>query len=94
MCKTKTGILQFDADIGKTERVPRRAARLTRVRTEQQETIIIQDYSLDESEITLGDYGRLNSLNEVSLGFQKVNPVLFDIKNSVMMNLKSNPFSG
>jgi ABC-type phosphate transport system ATPase subunit len=32
-------------------------------------------------------------MEEVSLGFQKSNPVVFDIRNSVMMNLKSNQFS-
>jgi hypothetical protein len=48
----------------------------------------------DERRITLGDYGRLDNLDEVSLGFQPANLVVFDIKNSVMMNLKSNQFSG
>jgi len=33
-------------------------------------------------------------LEEVSLGIQPATPVVFDIKNSVMMSLKSNPFSG
>lgn len=32
-------------------------------------------------------------MDEGSLGFQPANPVVFDIKNRVMMNLKSNPFS-
>jgi len=40
----------------------------------------------DELRITLGDYERLDNLDEVSLGFQPSNPVVFDIKNSVMMN--------
>jgi len=100
MRNTKTDILHFDRDIDKIERALRRAALLAKVRTKQQETIPIQDYSSYESEmgekhcITLGDYGRLDNLDEVSLGFQPANPVVFDIKNSVMMNLKSNPFSG
>jgi len=42
--------------------------------------------------ITLGDYWWLDNLNEISFGFQPANPVVFDIKNSVMMNLKSNQF--
>ena len=33
-------------------------------------------------------------MHEVSLGFQPANPVVFDIKNNVLMNLKSNQFSG
>jgi len=48
----------------------------------------------DEHCITIGDYGRLDNLEEVSLRFQPANPVVFDIKNIVMMNLKSNQFSG
>ena len=48
----------------------------------------------EEYRITLGDYGRLDNMDEVSLGFQPAKPVVFDIKNSVMIYLKSNPFSG
>jgi hypothetical protein len=44
--------------------------------------------------ITLGDYERVDNLDEVSLGFQPTNSVVFDIKNNVMINLKSNQFSG
>jgi len=100
MRNTKTGILYFDPDMDKTEQALRRAAQLARERTYQQETIPIQDYSSDESEmgeehrITLGNYGRLDNLNEVSLGFQPANPVVFDIKNNVLVNLKSNQFLG
>jgi len=100
MSDTKIGILHFDLDIDKIERALQSAVRLARVRTKQHETILIQDYSTNESEvgderrITLRDYGRLDNFDEVSLGFQPTNPVVFDIKNSVMMNLKSNKFSG
>lgn len=48
MHNTKIGILHFDPDIDKTERALQRAARLARVRTEQQETVSIQDYSSDK----------------------------------------------
>ena len=48
----------------------------------------------DERRITLGYYGRLDNLDEISLDFQPANLVVFDIKNNVMMNLKSNQFSG
>jgi len=36
--------------------------------------------------ITLGDYGRLDNLDEVSLRIQPANPVVFDIKNNVVIN--------
>jgi len=48
----------------------------------------------DENGITVGDNGRLDKLEEISLGFQPANQVVFDIKNNVMMNLKSKKFSG
>jgi len=48
----------------------------------------------EERRVSLRDYGRLDNLDEVSLGFQPTNPVVFDIKNSVMINLKSNQFLG
>jgi len=51
MYNTKTGILQFDLDIDKTERALWRATRLARVWTLRHETILIQDYSSDESEM-------------------------------------------
>jgi len=100
MGNTKTCIMQFDPDIDKTERALRKAVRLAKERTVQHKTTPIQNYSSDESEmgelsrITLGDYGWLDNLDEVSLAFQPANPVVFGIKNSVMMNLKSNQFSG
>jgi hypothetical protein len=51
MRSTKIGILQFDPDIDKTERALQKVAQLARERKEQQETIPIQYYSSDESEI-------------------------------------------
>jgi len=48
----------------------------------------------DHPRITLGDYGRLDNIEEVSLGFQPANPVVFNIKNGFMLYLKSNQFSG
>lgn len=44
--------------------------------------------------ITLGDYERLDNLDEVSLGFQLVNLVVFHIKNCVLNSLKDSKFSG
>ena len=75
MRNIKTSVLQFDPNIDKTEWVLSKAARLARERTEQPKTIPIHDYSSGESQmgeercITLVDYGRLDNLDEVSLGF-------------------------
>jgi hypothetical protein len=44
-------------------------------------------------ERTLGDYGQNNGRN-ANLGFQPVNPVSFDIKNTVLNALKENQYSG
>jgi len=99
MRNTKTGILQFNPDIDKTERALRKAAWITREIAEQPKTISFQDCSSDEFEmgeehrITLWDSGRLDNLEEVSLEFQPANSVVFDIENVVMMSLKSNQFS-
>lgn len=43
--------------------------------------------------ITLGDYGRLNDIDEVTQGFQPENLVLFDIKNEVLAALRENQLS-
>jgi len=48
----------------------------------------------DHPHITLGDYGRLDNLDEISLGFEPANPIVFDIKNNVLVNLKTNQFAG
>ncbi|MCI97312.1 hypothetical protein A2U01_0118613, partial [Trifolium medium] len=37
---------------------------------------------------TLGDYGQRNNGEIANLGFQTVNPVAFDIKNTVLSALK------
>lgn len=67
--------------------------------TSQLEIIPIHDYSSDESEIgdenpriSRRDYVRMDNLDEVSLWFQHAYPVVFEIKNNVMSNLKSNQF--
>ncbi|GAU45321.1 hypothetical protein TSUD_84380, partial [Trifolium subterraneum] len=43
---------------------------------------------------TLGDYGQAIGGHNPNLGFQPVNPVSFDIKNTVLSALKENQFSG
>ncbi|GAU28118.1 hypothetical protein TSUD_295550 [Trifolium subterraneum] len=43
---------------------------------------------------TLGDYGQTTGGHNPNLGFQPVNPVSFDIKNTVLSALKENQFSG
>ncbi|MCI32048.1 hypothetical protein A2U01_0053260, partial [Trifolium medium] len=43
---------------------------------------------------TLGDYGMRNNGEIANLGFQPVNPVAFDIKNSVISALIEDQYSG
>ncbi|MCI39947.1 putative athila retroelement ORF1 protein, partial [Trifolium medium] len=43
---------------------------------------------------TLGDYGRGTNGGQEIRGFQRANPVAFDIKNFVPNALKENKFSG
>ncbi|PNY05190.1 hypothetical protein L195_g001633 [Trifolium pratense] len=43
---------------------------------------------------TLGDYGQRNNGEVTNLGFQPVNPVAFDIKNTVLSALKEDQYSG
>ncbi|GAU28722.1 hypothetical protein TSUD_372290 [Trifolium subterraneum] len=43
---------------------------------------------------TLGDYGQRNNGGIANLGFQPVNPVTFDIKNTVISALKEDQYSG
>ncbi|GAU41074.1 hypothetical protein TSUD_284440 [Trifolium subterraneum] len=43
---------------------------------------------------TLGDYGQRNNRGIANLGFQPVNPVTFDIKNTVINALKEDQYSG
>ncbi|GAU43677.1 hypothetical protein TSUD_302400 [Trifolium subterraneum] len=43
---------------------------------------------------TLGDYGERNVRGVANLGFQPVNPVTFDIKNTVISALKEDQYSG
>ncbi|GAU24617.1 hypothetical protein TSUD_289800 [Trifolium subterraneum] len=43
---------------------------------------------------TLGDYGQTTDGQNPNLGFQPVNPVSFDIKNTVLNALKENQYSG
>ncbi|GAU49183.1 hypothetical protein TSUD_133780 [Trifolium subterraneum] len=43
---------------------------------------------------TLGDYGQATGGHNPNLGFKPMNPVSFDIKNTVLSALKENQFSG
>ncbi|WJX89503.1 hypothetical protein P8452_71495 [Trifolium repens] len=45
-------------------------------------------------ERTLGDYGQRNNAGDANLGFQPINPVSFDIKNTVLNALKENQYTG
>jgi len=51
MHDTKTGILLFNSNINKTERALRKAAWIAKEMTKQKESILIQDYSSDESDM-------------------------------------------
>ncbi|MCI17422.1 hypothetical protein A2U01_0038569, partial [Trifolium medium] len=43
---------------------------------------------------TLGDYRQRNDDEIANLGFQPVNPVAFDIKNTMLSSLKEDQYSG
>src|SRR4030065_1731888 len=43
---------------------------------------------------TLGDFGKRTNRGKITHEFQPLNPVSFDIKNSVLTNLKENAFDG
>ncbi|MCH90689.1 putative transposable element protein [Trifolium medium] len=43
---------------------------------------------------TLGDYGLRNNGEIANLGFQPANPVMFDIKNTIISALKEDQHSG
>lgn len=43
---------------------------------------------------TMRDYSRRTNVGQISLGFQPVNLVSFDIKNCVLSGLRDNMFDG
>jgi len=47
---------------------------------------------MNEKFETLGDYGRLDNLDEVPFRFQLMNPITFNIKNHILKSLKHNQF--
>jgi len=89
MCGANSGTLLFGSDINKTKRAIQKAIR---------EIAAVQLSSLSESSsdkemgkperITLGYYGRLETIGEVGYGFKTMNPVLFDINHSVLVSLR------
>jgi hypothetical protein len=98
--------LKYDPEIEKTAKALRKKTRLKREAARA--ATITQglsdgevDFSEPETESmaanpperTLGDYGQNNGRN-ANLGFQPVNPVSFDIKNTVLNALKENQYSG
>jgi len=89
--------LQIDPNKHKTEQIPLEEHLIAKEKTKQHEQINLKGDSSntgDQPRITLGEYGRLDNLEEISLGFQPVNPVVFDIKTNVLINLKTNQFAG
>jgi hypothetical protein len=54
------------------------------------ETEIMGDANPPNPERKLGDCGQRNNAGDANLGFQPMNPVSFDIKNTVFNTLKEN----
>ncbi|GAU39062.1 hypothetical protein TSUD_321320 [Trifolium subterraneum] len=92
----------------KAARLARETARLTNTAEKQSDTEVSSPITSDDEistmgdenpppppppERTLGDYGQNNGRN-ANLGFQLVNPVSFNIKNTVLNALKENQYSG
>ncbi|MCI27464.1 putative athila retroelement ORF1 protein, partial [Trifolium medium] len=86
----------------KAVRLAKEAARLSRLEEEtsgEEDLIEMTENVQDPSpppppRRTLGDYGMRNNGEMANLGFQPVNPVAFDIKNSVISALKEYQYSG
>ncbi|GAU50532.1 hypothetical protein TSUD_369590 [Trifolium subterraneum] len=92
----------------KAARLARETARLTNTAEKQSDTEVSSPITSDDEistmgdenpppppppERTLGDYKQNNGRN-ANLGFQPVNPVSFDIKNTMLNALKENQYSG
>ncbi|GAU45603.1 hypothetical protein TSUD_285720 [Trifolium subterraneum] len=89
----------------KAVRLARQAARLASGTRETSEEEGSSSHTLDDEtesmagvvqlpRRTLGDYGQATDGQNPNMGFQPVNPVSFDIKNTVLSALKENQFSG
>ncbi|GAU52001.1 hypothetical protein TSUD_418050, partial [Trifolium subterraneum] len=78
----------FDPEIEKTARANRKAVR--QVKDAEEENHI----PVPPPRRTLGDYGQRNNGGIANLGFQPVNPVTFEIKNTVINALKEDQYSG
>ncbi|GAU46634.1 hypothetical protein TSUD_284820 [Trifolium subterraneum] len=76
----------FDPEIEKTARANRKAP----IDMAGEENFI----SVPPQRRTLGDYGQRNNGGIANLAFQPVNPVTFDIKNTVINALKEDQYSG
>nr|ABN09114.1 hypothetical protein MtrDRAFT_AC174465g24v2 [Medicago truncatula] len=98
MCGADSGTFVFDSDIDKTRELFENA--IPEVREAATVPLpSLSDFSSDEKmgepeHMTLGDYGRLDNMNEVDQRFQLVNHVLFDIKLSIFSALRENQFAG
>ncbi|GAU35739.1 hypothetical protein TSUD_370050 [Trifolium subterraneum] len=102
--------LLFDPEIEKAAKANIKAARLARqaarLASGTQETNKEESSSSSDDETesmagvdqpprrTLDDYGQATDGQNPNLGFQPVNPVSFDIKNTMLIALKENQFSG
>jgi hypothetical protein len=101
--------LQYNPEIEKIAKALRKKARLEREATlaatitqglsdgeisfSDSETESMGDIN-PPPERTLGDYRQRNNAGNANLGFQPINPVSFDIKNTVLNALKENQYTG
>jgi len=86
-----SGTLLFDSDIDKTEQQFGKQSEKQHLFHFQ--VLVSSDKEMRKPEcITLGDYGRLETIDKVGYGFKPMNPVLFDIKHSVLVSLRYNQF--
>ncbi|KAK2415945.1 hypothetical protein QL285_038382 [Trifolium repens] len=101
--------LKYDPEIEKTAKALRKQARLEReavlaastiqglsdgeINFSDSETESMGDAVPPPPERTLGDYGQRNNAGDANMGFQPINPVSFDIKNTVFNALKENQYT-
>jgi hypothetical protein len=102
--------LQYDPEIEKIAKAFKKKARVERevalaatithglsdgeINFFDSEYEIMGDVNPPPPERTLNDYEQRNNGGNANLGFQPINPVSFDIKNTILNVLKENQYSG
>jgi hypothetical protein len=108
-CSNTYEELKYDPEIEKTAKALKKKARLEReaalaatitkglsdgeISCSDTETESMGDANPPPPR-TLGDNGQRNNVGSTNLGFQPINPVSFDIKNTMLNALKENQYSG